>query len=231
MSNEAVAKPKNKFFLSPKEGAQFTVGVVVAMGLSNEIGEKGTMPWYLPEDLKHFREETSESCVIMGRRTFESIGKPLPKRRNIVISRDPSMEIKSVEGIELANSLEAALELAKSSPLASYRLKSQEFAAAKGLNFVELSYERIFIIGGANLFKSALDFANNLVLTKINANFPDADTFFPQFDEANWQLVKAVPPLNEACYKTSGAQPAEFRREIKDCSNELGYRFEWYYRK
>lgn len=223
--------PKFKYCLSPQEGATLRVGVVVAMGINNEIGEKGTMPWYLPEDLKHFRECTSESCVVMGRRTFESIGKALPKRRNIVISRAPSIELQQVKGIEIVNSLQAALELAKT-PVSHQREEQIAKEAQQcGACFVQIKYQRVFIIGGANLFKSALDFAHDLIITKINASFPNADTFFPKYQDQNvWRLVKAQPEADYDYMMTSGAQPSEFKQERADCRENLSYRFEWYER-
>lgn len=223
--------PKYKYCLTPNLQADMTVGIVVAMGINNEIGEKGTMPWYLPEDLKHFRENTSSSCVIMGRRTFESIGKPLPKRRNIVISANPPISLKDIKGVEWVSSLEEALNLAKQPISLKYEEECREEAKNLGAEFQKINYEKIFIIGGANLFKSALDFANELIITKINASFPNADTFFPNYQQNKcWSLIKAHPHEAHDYMITSGKQPEEFKQVLADCRDNLSYRFEWYKR-
>ncbi len=136
--------------------------LIVARGKNGAIGLKGKMPWHLPEDLKHFKETTMGSPVIMGRRTYESIGRALPGRTNIVLTRDASFK---AAGVLVASSIEEALTLVAEAPLA-------------------------FIIGGANLYAQALE--KNLIssawITEIDAA-PDADAFFPMLDQKHWNRV------------------------------------------
>lgn len=137
------------------------ISIIVARTKNKVIGKNNRMPWHLPVDLAWFRQNTVGKPVIMGRKTYESIGRLLPKRPNIILSRSDF----SVEGAYSAKSLEQAVKLAKS------------FA----------NVEEIMIIGGGELFKQALPQANNLYLTEIQADI-EGDTFF-EFDEQNWQLI------------------------------------------
>ncbi|MGX2967527.1 type 3 dihydrofolate reductase [Ursidibacter sp. B-7004-1] len=136
------------------------ISLIVARTLNKVIGKDNAMPWHLPVDLAWFRKNTVGKPVIMGRKTYESIGRLLPKRPNIILSRSNF----SVDGAYSATSLEQALELAKS------------FA----------SEQEIMIIGGGELFKQAMPLANKLYLTEIQTDI-DGDTFF-EFDEQEWQL-------------------------------------------
>ncbi|MEG9532425.1 type 3 dihydrofolate reductase [Mannheimia sp. HC-2023] len=138
------------------------ISVIVARTKNKVIGKDNQMPWHLPVDLAWFRQNTVGKPVIMGRKTYESIGRLLPKRPNIILSRSGF----EVEGAYSATSLEQAVELAKS------------FANS----------DEIMIIGGGELFKQALPTADTLYLTEIQAEI-EGDTFF-EFDEENWQLVE-----------------------------------------
>jgi dihydrofolate reductase len=134
------------------------VALVAALARGGVIGRDGRIPWHLPEDIAHFRELTMGYPVVMGRRTWDSLPdrfRPLPGRRNIVVTRNPGWQ---GIGAERAASLEAALELA-------------------------VEDERVFVIGGAQLYAEALAVADELLLTEINADV-DGDTVFPPFDEA-----------------------------------------------
>lgn len=133
------------------------VSIIVAVSENNAIGKNNQLLWRLPADLKHFKNITSGNTVIMGRKTFDSISKPLPNRRNIVISRQQNLKIK---GVELANSLEQALSLCKSDC-------------------------SIYIIGGAQIYLKALPFADKIYLTKVHQTF-EADAYFPDIDERRW---------------------------------------------
>ena len=130
----------------------FLVAAVAANGI---IGAGNRMPWHLPEDLKHFKALTLGHPVIMGRKTHESIGKPLPGRENIVISRKPGLEIP---GVSVASSLEGALALCLGEPV-------------------------VFVIGGGEIYRAALPLADGIVLTEIGQAF-DGDTKFPDWDRA-----------------------------------------------
>ncbi len=129
------------------------ISIIAAIGKNNELGKKNKLLWSLPADMKHFKEITSGHAVIMGRKTFESIGRPLPNRRSIVVTRDSKYK---KEGVEIAHSLEEALGLFKDTD------------------------EEIFIIGGAEIYKQAMSFADKLYITHVEAEDKDADTFFPE---------------------------------------------------
>ena len=135
--------------------------VVAAMARGRVIGRDGDMPWHLPADLAHFKALTLGHPVLMGRRTFESIGRPLPGRLNIVISRSrPQLP----EGVQLAAGLDEAVGLAQAA-------------------------ERLMVIGGGQIYAEALPLAQRLELTLIDAEI-DGDTFFPEFDPADWRVRK-----------------------------------------
>lgn len=140
------------------------VHVVAAVAANGVIGARGGLPWHLPEDLKHFRALTFGHPVIMGRRTWDSLGKPLPGRENIVVTRSRTLE---VPGASTAASLEAALALCSRSALA-------------------------FVIGGGELYTAALRYAEVLVLTEIQRDF-EGDARFPALDRALWHEAERVP--------------------------------------
>lgn len=133
--------------------------IVVATDSRRGIGINNKLPWHLPEDLAFFKRTTSGHPIIMGRKTFESIGRPLPNRRNIVVTRNAEWKH---DGAETANSLAQAITL-----------------AGEG---------EIFIIGGAQIFAEALPYTRRLIVTEIEHAF-ECDTFFPQIDPAAWKEV------------------------------------------
>jgi dihydrofolate reductase len=136
------------------------ISIIAAIGRNREIGKNGDLLCRLPADLKHFKEITSGHAVIMGRKTFESLPKgPLPNRRNIVISRNTGLKI---EGAEVYS--------------------SPDYAFIKLINENE-----VFIIGGAQIYEQTLPIADKLYLTKIHADFPGADAFFPKIDFSVWR--------------------------------------------
>jgi len=134
------------------------LSLIAAVAANGVIGARGGLPWRLPDDLRFFRAQTMGRPVIMGRRTWDSIGKPLPGRTNIVVSRRPGF---SAPGAQVADSLDAAL--------------AQCADAAEA-----------FVIGGAELYRAALPHADRLVLTEIRREF-DGDVVFPEFDRAHWR--------------------------------------------
>lgn len=144
------------------------ISLIVAMARNHVIGINGQMPWHLPADLKHFRAITMGHPIIMGRKTFEAIGKPLPGRRNLVISHNPEF---SVEGAEVYNQIEVALEQCA-------------------------DLEQVFVIGGATLYEMMLGRADYLYLTEIDQEFA-GDTFFPQFDRKDWQELGCQEHFDE----------------------------------
>jgi dihydrofolate reductase len=134
------------------------ITIIVAMGKNREIGADNQLLWHLPKDLKHFKELTSGHPIIMGRKTYESIGKPLPNRTNIVISRKNDW---FEEGILIVGSIKEALKFAKKID------------------------ENVFIIGGGTIYEQTIDLADQLEVTLVDAELK-ADTFFPKIDEKKW---------------------------------------------
>ena len=132
--------------------------IIVATDSSNGIGINNTLPWHLPEDLAHFKRLTSGHPIIMGRKTFDSIGRPLPNRRNIVISRNADWRH---EGVECVGSLQEALAL----------------VAGDG---------DAFVIGGGQIFEQALPLVDRLVITRIDRTY-ECDAFFPVLAEGAWR--------------------------------------------
>jgi len=128
------------------------------MAENRVIGIHNTLPWRLPADLRHFRQLTTGHHVIMGRRNYESIGKPLPDRHNIVLTRNPSYH---APGCQVKNSLGEALQDIQNDP-------------------------EIFIIGGAEIYRQALALADRIYLTLVHAEI-NGDTFFPDFDMRDWK--------------------------------------------
>lgn len=172
-----------------RRGAMMSLSIIVAMDQNRLIGDKNKIPWHLPADLKYFREITMGSPVIMGRKTFESIGFPLPGRRNIIMTRD---ENYSVDECEIVHSLEEVL----------HSFSGQEKEA--------------FIIGGAEIYRLFLPYTDKLYLTFIDHEF-SGDTYFPEIDFENWECisVKEGTMDNKNPYKYSHHiyQRKEIKRE------------------
>jgi dihydrofolate reductase len=130
--------------------------LVVAMDAERGIGINNQLPWHLPEDLAHFKRVTLGHPIIMGRKTFDSIGRPLPKRRNIVVTRNAGW---SHEGVEVAHSLQEAIAM--------------------------VSAEQASIIGGAQIFTESMDLADRMIVTHIDRVYA-CDTYFPEIDGTVW---------------------------------------------
>jgi dihydrofolate reductase len=146
------------------------ISIVVAMAQNNVIGGNNKLLWHLPADMRFFRTLTTGNIIIMGRKTFDSIGKPLPNRDNIVISRDKNLKI---EGCIVVNSLEMALQ------------KSAEI----NKNFPADLQKQIYIIGGEQIYKQSLPFAQKLYITEVLTAF-EGDAFFPEIDLNSWKETK-----------------------------------------
>ena len=142
------------------------ISIIVATDDKRGIGRGNELMWKIPEELKRFREITTGHSIIMGRKTHESIGRILPNRTNIIITRDSEYE---VEGAKVVHSLEEAIDLAKSEP----------------------GNEEIFIIGGGQIYEQALDTVDKLYITRVEGDF-NADTFFP--DYSNFKQTKKDGP-------------------------------------
>lgn len=134
------------------------LSIIAAIGRNRELGKDNRLLWHIPEDLKRFKKLTANHVVIMGRKTFESIGRPLPNRTNIVVTRNSSF---NPTGCIMVGSLKQALEKAKE---------------------LEKNGE-IFIIGGASIYQQSMAIADRLYLTIIDQDFPIADVFFPDYSE------------------------------------------------
>jgi len=144
-----------------------TISHVVALSNNNVIGVNNSLPWNLKTDLAHFKNYTSNKIIVMGRKTYESIGRPLPNRINLIVSNT----IKEVNGAELFKSTEDAIN------------KAKELCINKNLN-------EIIIIGGGYLFRDTLSITNKLVLTKVDCNI-EGDVFYPDIDLDEWQKLSS----------------------------------------
>jgi len=137
------------------------ISFVIAFGENRGLGFNNKLSWSLPDDLKRFKEITRGHTVIMGRKTYESIGMPLPNRKNIVITRDKNY---LRHGVDVVHSIEEALE----------RCKGEQ---------------EVFVIGGGEILKLALPYVNKMYLTHVEADLP-ADSFFPEMDFSKWKIIK-----------------------------------------
>ncbi len=152
------------------------ISIIAAIGKNNELGKKNDLLWNLPADMKHFRETTRGHTVIMGQKTFESlkrdengrqIGRLLPNRRNIIITLNNDFR---KEGADVVYSLDELMEL---------------------LSKIENKNEEVFIIGGGMIYKLMIEKADKLYITYVDAEFPDAEVFFPLMEEDKWQKIKS----------------------------------------
>lgn len=146
------------------------ISIVVALAKKNRaIGKNNKLPWHIPSDLKHFKVITEGHPIIMGRKTYESIGRPLPNRTNIVVTRDSTYQ---ANGCIIVNSLDKALEKAK-----------------------DIDADEIYIIGGGEIFKQALPFTDKLYLTLVEGDI-DGDVFFPTYNEFNTIISQSTHEEN-----------------------------------
>ena len=137
------------------------ISIIAAIGKNNELGRNNDLIWHFKEDMKFFRETTTGNTVLMGRKTFESLPHALPNRRNVVISSDKKY---TAEGAEVFNSVEEALKATEN--------------------------DNVFVIGGGMIYKELLPLCDKLYLTEIDAECPDADVYFPQFDKSVFSAEK-----------------------------------------
>ena len=147
------------------------LSLIVAVSRNGVIGLNNQLPWHLPEDLKYFKSVTTGKPIVMGRKTYDSIGRPLPGRTNIVITRDASW---SAPGVEVAQTLETALELGATA------------CDAAGA-------EEIMVIGGEQIYRMTLPVADRLYLTQVDAEV-EGDAYFPEVDSACWTQVDELLP-------------------------------------
>ena len=150
------------------------ISIIVAMSENSVIGLNNQLSWHISEDLKNFKKTTLNHCVIMGRKTYESIGKPLKDRRNIVISRSKSLLI---DGVEVVNSLDKAISIVDDS-------------------------SEIFIIGGEQIYTISLPIATHLYVTKVNGDY-NGDAFFPDYIQDEWNEISREDLISESNLKFS----------------------------
>jgi dihydrofolate reductase len=143
------------------------ISLIVAHDPNRVMGLSNKMPWYIPGDLAYFKDKTMSKAIVMGRKTYESIGRVLPGRKNIIITRNPSYK---VEGAEVVSSIEEALKIAES------------------------FHEEVMIIGGEQIFKEVLPKADRLYITYIQNVF-EGDTFFPTYNSDEWMLVDTTEEM------------------------------------
>jgi dihydrofolate reductase len=145
------------------------ISLIVAMASNRAIGLNGQMPWHLSADLKHFKKITLQSVILMGRKTFESIGRPLPNRTNIIISNTIGYQPK---GCQVFKDIASALKYCADKP-------------------------EVFVIGGSSLYQALFPKAHFLYLTEIHKHFT-GDTFFPEIDQTNWRLLESQKIADDA---------------------------------
>jgi dihydrofolate reductase len=147
------------------------ISLIVAVSRNGVIGIDNQLPWHLPEDLKYFKSVTMGKPIIMGRKTFDSIGRPLPGRTNIVITRDSSWQ---VDGVEVARTLAQAMTLGQ-------------------LACAQADVDEAMVIGGEQIYRMTLPAADRLYLTEVQAEV-EGDAFFPEFDTKDWHQVSEQLP-------------------------------------
>ena len=154
---------------TPREGSRPRISIISALARNRTIGINNTLPWRLPEDLKYFKALTLGHHILMGRKTYESIGKPLPGRTTVIITRG---NYPAPEGVKIAHSLEEATKVCGTD-------------------------EEIFFVGGAQLYAQALPLADRLYLTEIQAEV-EGDAWSPEYDRSEWQEVSRERRHDEA---------------------------------
>lgn len=145
------------------------LSIIAAIGRKNELGKDNSLLWHLPEDLKRFKQITTGHPIIMGRKTFQSLPGILPDREHIVITRDSFFSVPD-KRVKVVHSIEEALAII-----------DQE--------------EENFVIGGGEIYRQLLPFAEKLYLTIIDEEFPEADTFFPEIDYGEWEVIEEIAGL------------------------------------
>lgn len=152
------------------QSAPIIISAIVAMSQNRVIGRNNQLPWHMPADLKRFKTLTTGHTIVMGRKTYESIGKPLPNRNNIILTRDPNYQ---VPGCEIAHHFEDVIKQAKEDQ--------------HGAN-------ELFIIGGAQIYQQLLNSINRIYLTIIHHEF-SGDAFFPEMDKHAWKELECITHL------------------------------------
>lgn len=170
------------------------LSLIVAMAKNNVIGINNSLPWRLPNDLQYFKEATMGKPIIMGRKTYESIGRPLPGRRNIVITRQAGYEGlgSTKQSIDVVASLDAAIKL------------GEDIAMIDG-------HDEVFVIGGAEIYQHALVKADRLYITHVRANV-DGDAYFPEVDYSKFKEIAREE------FAAEGANPYDYCFSVYDAN-------------
>lgn len=155
--------------------------IIVAISDNNAIGRDNSLLWHISEDLKFFKRTTIGCPVIMGRKTFESIGRPLPKRLNVVVSR---RGFEAPDGVVVVRSLDEAFDAALSWFVADLSLPGNPSQGAEGGQIVP----QCFVIGGGQIYAQAFTVVDELIVTHVHTCIKDADTFFPEIDRNEWEV-------------------------------------------
>lgn len=145
------------------------ISLIVAMDQNRVIGLNNEMPWHLPNDLKHFKKTTTGHTIVMGRKTFESIGRILPNRKHVVLTRSDQSFPQEVEVLQSIEQL---------------------------INYIKQQDDEVFILGGGQLYKKMLPYTNKMYITLIDDQFK-GDTYFPTFDEDEWDLISKKKGLKD----------------------------------
>jgi dihydrofolate reductase len=154
------------------------ISLIAAMAKNRAIGKDNKLPWNLPEDLKRFRQITSGKIIVMGRKTYDSIGKPLPKRINMVISKQmeiPEVKLCATEAppaLMVFPNLQTALDMAKNTFIAEFQIPNE-----------------IMIIGGSTIYEQTIGLCDRMYLTILDQDY-EGDAFFPEFNEEDWKIVE-----------------------------------------
>lgn len=166
------------------------LSVIVAKSQNDVIGLNNQMPWHIPQDLKYFKQVTMNKPIVMGRKTFESIGRPLPGRKNIVVSRQNNLKLP--EGVAIASSLHKALSIAQADCIVS-------------------NQDEAMLIGGAEIYRSALkqNYVQRIYLTQIHAEI-HGDTYFTEIQPDKWQEVSRED------HKAEGSNPYDYSFIVLD---------------
>ncbi|PKP07326.1 MAG: hypothetical protein CVU10_07225 [Bacteroidetes bacterium HGW-Bacteroidetes-5] len=172
-----------------------TISIIAAIADNGAIGRNNQLLWHITEDLRYFKRITSGHTVIMGRKTWESLGKPLPNRRNIVISRSLAAIYDSNSpanpGVEVYSTIEQALAAAAKEPTAVPGQPVQPNISGQPVkhNVSNNSAQEVFIIGGGEIYRQTLPYAHKLYLTLVHTNIAYADTFFPAVNQNEWREI------------------------------------------
>lgn len=154
--------------LSTIRGVSMSISLIVATSANNAIGLDNKMLWHLPAELAHFKRTTLHNTVLMGRKTYESLGKPLPNRTNVILSRQKGL---TIEGCEIVHSVEEAIE--------------------------KYGAEELMITGGAEIYKLFMPYVDKMYITKVDIDITNADAFFPGYNEEEFELVHSESVLKD----------------------------------